>query len=83
MSKAVLGERLWLGQNLPSIPDHHRRTPLLIAAVSAIGLLPFSWGLWRLEFWPTLTGLVLIMGGKLWFLDRMVWLLSERPRTQE
>jgi hypothetical protein len=54
----------------------------MIAIASGIGLLPLAWGLWQLEVWPTLMGLVLILGGKLWFLDRMVWLKSDHGRDE-
>lgn len=79
MSKAVLGERQWLDRKRLKLPSHHQNVPLFIAVASGIGLFPFAWGLWHLEIWPALSGLILILGGKLWFLDRMVWLLSTHP----
>jgi len=80
MSKAVLGETLWLNRNRTPHQGHHRTVPLLVASASGVGLLPLTWGIWQFEIWPTLTGLLLIMGGKLWFLDRMVWLVSEQAK---
>ncbi|MEM1266909.1 MAG: DUF6653 family protein, partial [Pseudomonadota bacterium] len=77
MSKGVLGERVWLARAQTPIPAHHRRMPHILAAVSGVGLIPLAWGLWALDPWPVLTGLALVMGGKLWFLDRMVWLFEE------
>ena len=77
MSRAVLGERVWLAQTAQELPEHHTRIPMLIAAASGIGLLPLAWGLWRLDVWAVVTGLVLVTGGKLWFLDRMVWLRQD------
>lgn len=77
MSKGVLGERVWLARAQTPIPAHHRQMPHILAAVSGVGLIPLAWGLWALDPWPVLTGLVLVTGGKLWFLDRMVWLFEE------
>ncbi len=34
-------------------------------------------GLYLLEIWPTLLGAVLIYLGKMWFIDRMVWLFED------
>jgi hypothetical protein len=81
MSKGVLGERVWLARAQAPVPIHHRHMPHLLAVASGLGLLPLARGLWHLEAWPTLTGLILIMGGKLWFLDRMVWLLADTEKS--
>jgi hypothetical protein len=35
------------------------------------------WGLYALAIWPTLFGGTLILLGKLWFVDRMVWLYED------
>lgn len=79
MSQGVLGERIWLDQrrNRGGTAPHHARVPILLAWVSGLGVLPFAWGLWQLQLWPVLTGLILILGGKLWFIDRMVWIATE------
>ena len=74
MSRGVLGERHWLASGTVPIPPHHRRVPTLLAALAATGLPVLAWGVAMLEVWPTLLGLVLAMLGKLWFVDRMVWL---------
>lgn len=79
MSRAVLGERTWLKRRRDgALPADHRTVPTLIAAISGVGLLPNGWGLWALDGWPILCGLILSLGGKLWFLDRMVWVVSEQ-----
>lgn len=77
MSHAVLGERIWIKRREKSIPAHHCRMPIILATISGVGLAPLAWGLWQLEIWPVLLGLALVIGGKLWFLDRMVWLKVE------
>jgi hypothetical protein len=76
-SKAVLGERVWLRRGEVPLPSHHRRAPHLLGALTALGLPFLGWGLYRLEFWPTLFGVLLVFCGKLWFLDRMVWLYED------
>ena len=76
-SKGVLGERVWLERRRLDLPRHHRVFPSLLAGLSAAGLPFLVWGLWRLEVWPTVVGTILVMGCKLWFVDRMVWLFEE------
>ena len=73
-SKAVLGERVWINRKQIAAPKHHRLVPNLLSGVSGLGLLFLIWGLWGLEIWPTALGAILIYAGKVWFLDRMVWL---------
>lgn len=77
MSKGVLGERVWLNRNRAPISERHRKMANLLNVGTALGLIPYLWGLWRLEIWPTLAGVALLVTGKLWFLDRMVWLFEE------
>ncbi len=83
-SKAVLGERVWLNRKQVPIPAHHQLAPLLLSGVAGLGSLLVIWGVVRLEIWPTLLGAALVYAGKLWFLDRMVWLYEDmRDRTSE
>lgn len=77
MSKGVLGERVWMNRDQVPIPDRHRGIPMLLALLSVSGLIPVGWGLYRLWMWPTLLGTVLTVAGKMWFLDRMVWLYED------
>jgi len=73
-SKAVFGERVWLNRDQVPVPVHHRRAPHILSAISAVGMLLVIWGVLALDTWPTLLGAVMVYLGKLWFLDRMVWL---------
>lgn len=76
-SKAVLGERVWINRNQIPIPDHHRIVPNLLNSISSLGIPFLIWGLWKIEIWSTALGSVLIYAGKVWFLDRMVWLYED------
>ena len=45
--------------------------------MSSLGLPFLIWGLWQLNIWATGIGTVLVYAGKVWFLDRMVWLYED------
>ena len=75
-SRGVLGERVFLADR-GALPAHHRRAAYILAAASALGLVPLAWGLWALDPFATLLGLVLAVGAKAWFIDRMVWLHAD------
>ncbi len=55
----------------------------LLTAVSAIGVVPFIWGLWAFEIWPVVFGMMLSILAKLWFGDRMVWLFDDMKNVSE
>ncbi|WFB35085.1 hypothetical protein P3T73_13040 [Kiritimatiellota bacterium B12222] len=76
-SKAVLGERVWMNRKQVPVPPCHRIAPNVLSGVTGIGVLFLIWGLWKLNVWSTVTGSVLIYAGKVWFLDRMVWLYED------
>jgi hypothetical protein len=76
-SKGVLGERVWLNRNNIPVPKHHLMMPKILSGVSGIALPFIIWGFWQLELWPTLVGCILVYAGKLWFIDRMVWLYED------
>lgn len=77
MTKAVLGERVWLAQKETSIPAHHAKVARVLSIAAGIGVIIVVYGLWRLDFGWTIAGLICTIGAKLWFLDRMVWLLVD------
>ena len=74
MTRGVLGERIWLARKQLPIPAEHDRVDRMLLLVSAIGVAPFAFGLVYYDLPWVIVGLVLMMGGKLWFVDRMVWL---------
>ncbi|WP_017658832.1 DUF6653 family protein [Baaleninema simplex] len=76
-SKAVLGERVWLNRDEIPVPRHHRNAPNVLNSISALGLPFLVWGLVVLNLWSVLLGTCLVLCGKFWFLDRMVWLYED------
>ncbi len=76
-SRAVLGERLWLVRRTHPVPAHHRRMPSLLNGLAALGALGLVYGLIALDAAATLGGLAVALLAKMWFLDRMVWLVAD------
>ena len=66
-----------LKQDQIPIPVHHQRMATILNLVAALGIPFLVWGVAALQIWPTLFGSGLIYAGKLWFLDRMVWLYED------
>ena len=82
-SKGVLGERVWINRDRIRVPDHHRTAPNVLNAIGGTGILFVIWGTYSYEVWPILFGLALVYSGKLWFFDRMVWLLEDMKHVPE
>ncbi len=86
-SKGVMGERVFLNRAQTPVAAHHRRAANILSAVSAAGLAVMIYGLTVLNPWATLCGLIASVLSKLWFVDRMVWVLQDSltrpaPRRQ-
>ncbi|MBV1868889.1 MAG: hypothetical protein KUG69_13445 [Marinosulfonomonas sp.] len=77
MTRAVLGERVWLASSSHPIPHHHARVSRNLNIAAVIGVIVLAYGLWHLDPGWAMAGLVITVGAKLWFLDRMVWLLAD------
>lgn len=78
-SRGVLGERAVIAHRGRVAPHHHRAMAVL-TGLSALGAVPFAWGLWALDAWAVIAGIVLVVGGKTWFVDRCVWVLGDLER---
>lgn len=76
-SKAVLSERVWLNRKTIAIPKAHSFMAALLNSINGLDLPFLIYGLYNFHFWPTLLGITLIYAGKMWFLDRMVWLFED------
>jgi hypothetical protein len=82
-SKGVFGERIWVERDSSELPDQFRSVvPTAASAYQAIGLAPLAYGLVALKIAPTLAGVLIVQGGKLWYIDRMV-LLFEEMKTRD
>ena len=76
-SKAVFGERVWLNRDTIPVPARHRTVPNLLSGVSGAGMLAVVYGVLVLDPAATLFGTIIVYLGKLWFIDRMVWLWED------
>jgi hypothetical protein len=76
-ARGVMGERLFLDRRAVPIPAHHLRAAQVLIALSLCGLPPTVYGLIVFDPWATAFGASLLFLGKLWFVDRMVWLHDE------
>ncbi|MGQ9463451.1 MAG: DUF6653 family protein [Candidatus Fervidibacter sp.] len=83
MSKGVLGERIWTNQGKIPIPKHHAMAPNLLSLIGLLGFLLTVWGVYRLDTILTLWGMSVAYLGKLWFVDRMVWLYEDVKHLPE
>jgi hypothetical protein len=77
MSKVTFGERVWLNSAVHSIPVHHARMASYLGILAGLGLVPLVWGLWVLHPWAVILGLYISIFGKLWQMDRMVWIYDD------
>ncbi len=76
-SKAVLGERVWLNRKEIPIPGHHNNAIVVLNIITGVGSLVLIYGLIALSVLATVVGTCVVVLGKSWFLDRMVWLFDE------
>jgi len=80
-SKGVLGERIWAERAPSELPDQFDSVvPAVATAYQAIGFVPLVYGLAALKATPAITGMLILQGGKLWYIDRMVLLFEEMKR---
>lgn len=75
-SKAVLGERVWLNRQNIAIPDHYIFPVNSLTILMFLGCIVLIWGLWQLALIPTLIGTLVVICGKLYFLNYMVTLFD-------
>ncbi|OUS35917.1 hypothetical protein A9Q94_11395 [Rhodobacterales bacterium 56_14_T64] len=73
----TFGERIFLNRAAVPIPSHHRQWAVGLGLTSGVGIAPWFYGLWSLDYGWVLFGLALMIGSKLWFVDRMVWLYQD------
>lgn len=75
-SRGVLGERVYL-HHRDQVAAHHLAPARALMALSGLGMLPWIWGLWALDFWAICAGIAIIVLGKMWFVDRCAWIWQD------
>lgn len=83
MTRGVLGERIWLANRPGTIADHHRRVITATITIASIGTASWLIGLIMLAPTATIAGLVVSILGKLWFVDRMVWIQRDHSPAND
>ena len=83
MSQGVLGERLWLNRDKRPIPQHHHLVPHVLSAIAATAGLAVVYGLVVLDAVVTISGALVAMLAKMWFIDRMVWIYRDMCRSRD
>lgn len=82
-SKAVMGERVWLNHDKIPLLRHHSKAIVILNSITALGLPFLIWGLYVMHFWMVMMGLVIVLFGKMWFLDRMVWVFEDMKSSSK
>lgn len=82
-SKGVFGERVWVNRDKVPIPEKHRKVPNILSIISGIGFIFILFGTYKLDILIVLFGFSLNLLGKLWFVDRMVWLYEDMKHLPE
>jgi len=73
--------RWGLNRKEVAVPRHFEPVIKVLNAISGVGTLLCFCGLIALSFWMTIFGMAVLLLGKSWFLDRMVWLYDEMKDT--
>jgi hypothetical protein len=63
------------------LPDQHPGVFRALMAISALNLVGLIWGIVQSDAVVMALSTLNVLVGKSWFNDRMVWLFSERVRT--
>jgi hypothetical protein len=72
---------IWAERAGSELPDQFDSVvPALASAYQAIGFVPLVYGLAAFKATPTLAGMLILQGGKVWYIDRMVLLFEEMKR---
>jgi len=82
-SKATFGERVLLNKKQIPIPKHHLIASGILSGIAGLGAFIAIYGLVILSIWLTILGVALVYLGKMWFLDRMVWLYEDMKDSSE
>ena len=76
-SKGVLGERVWAEGDRKTLPPEFQTKALTVAALyQTVGIWLLGYGLVVFSPLAAVAGLLIVQGGKAWYIDRMVLLFD-------
>jgi uncharacterized membrane protein len=74
----VFGERIWTDRDKAELPAQFRSRVLSATyAIQVVGLAVMTYGLVELDLLAVVSGLVITLTAKAWFIDRMVLLYED------
>jgi len=78
-SRGVFGERIMVSRReyCVEIPEHHVKAAFTLTMLSLAGAILLLYGVVALEPLTTVAGCITAYLGKLWYVDRMVWLFED------
>ena len=82
-SKGTFGERIWIKKRNLGSPSRHSTIPNWINIFSSLSIPFLVYGLYKFDIWVTVAGVIIMVLGKAWFLDRMVWLYEDVKNTSK
>ena len=81
-ARGIYGERVW-ADDKSVVPPDHRAVVRILVVIGLAGFALITWGLVRLELWPTVSGAVLVIVAQLWRIDRFGWLWERVEQRSE
>jgi len=83
-SKGVFGEKILVNRRVycVEIPEYHVKATFTLTVLSLAGAVALVYGVVMLEPFSTVAGCCVSYLGKLWYVDRMVWLFEDLRRDR-
>lgn len=82
-ARGIYGEHAWV-RDKSLVPPNHLVVLRILVVLGLGGFGLMTWGLVRLEVWPTVFGTTLLVVAQLWRIDRFGWLwerVEQRDRV--
>lgn len=81
MSKGVLGEKIWLQKKYICVPHSYKYLIRILNTFSALGMIPYIYGLVILNLYLVILGMVIIIISKLYFIHIMTKIYTHNKKT--
>jgi hypothetical protein len=82
-SKCVLGEKIWANRKEITVPNRHNNMITILTLIQFIVLIILIIGFYQSNVWEVIEGTIFTYMGKMWFLDRMVWVFEDMKEHKE